>query len=208
MWTLQKKGEAQLSLSGIRKEQEWPQQSYTKDSSIVSVAVVLNWRSISVCQGSSEGPSPSRSVSGAPFQTLHSDRFPYSALTAPCAALWIPTTNLHSAGHHWRAQIRAFHTWSIQCNCSSLVSHCTNLGHWLATNQLPSKLLESRGTFCSDRVSAPARHWIAMTAQTAAFGISMPVNSFGKPQPTILTLQISSNKILPYNLKESPKLLL
>lgn len=83
MWTLQKKGEAQLGLSGIRKELQWPQQSYTKDSSIVSVAVVLNWRSISVCQGSSEGPSPSRSVSGAPFQTLHSDRFPYSALTAP-----------------------------------------------------------------------------------------------------------------------------
>lgn len=41
MWTLQKKGEAQLGLRGIRKELQWPQQSYTKDSSIVPVPAVL-----------------------------------------------------------------------------------------------------------------------------------------------------------------------
>lgn len=42
IWTLQKKGGAQLSLSGIRNKIQWLQQSYTKDSSIVSVGVVVN----------------------------------------------------------------------------------------------------------------------------------------------------------------------
>lgn len=101
MWTLQKEGEAQLGLSGIRKELQWAQQSYTKDSSIVSVPVVPDWRNISVCQGSSEGP-----------------HLPDQSLGLHCRQQWhisIPSGHLVLHQQHWEMCSYIYNKLTQQC---------------------------------------------------------------------------------------------
>lgn len=122
MWSLQKKGEAQLDLGGIRKELQWPHR-VTQRTLLLSIAC---WRNISDCQGS----SPSSSVAGAPFQTAGTHFHP--APTAPRNV----QLHLHQThtGCYWRIQSQAFPCAPSNGNGNALLCRCTKPDHQLPPN--------------------------------------------------------------------------
>lgn len=148
MWSLEKKGEAQLDLGGIRKELQWPHR-VTQRTLLLSIA---------------EGTFLSARALHLPHQWLglhfrqqghisiqHQQHQGIAATFTPNSH-WVllenPKPGISMCSIQWK--------WK----CSALPLYKTRP----PTSSKPSELQESQWTFCSDQVSARSVHCTAMIA--------------------------------------------
>lgn len=198
MWTLQKRGEAQLGLLELGRSSN-DLSRVTQRAAPLSQRL-LSWLREHFCvPGLFTGPHLPGPCLGLHFRqqrhiSIHLSIWCCTNSPKKCAVTF--TTNLHNTVCYCRTQTRAF----------------PHLIH-------PMKMFFSSPPFQKNQVThlLQAPYLQNFSKATAQIKLSVQIKSqphalaaleypFGKPQPAILTLQSSPNKILPYNLEKSSKL--
>lgn len=184
------KGRGTTGPSGIRKELQWPQQSYTKGSSIVPVP---DWGNISVCQGSAQGLT----FQGRVWGCISHSRDTFPSLWALGAALTAPgNVQLHLQQTYW-------HCVLLQDSNPGISTLDPPNENALLFSAIPKHQVTNCYKPLAFKASAKALNFCADQATCPGLHGEYPS---GKLQPAIFTLHSSANKILPYNLDTSSKL--